>query len=70
MVRRWRHVKTYLIRHALPQQLPPTADPTVPQPALGPGIFVCGEYGSLPGIQWAMLSGHHAAEAVLSHLKL
>ena len=70
MVRRWRHLKTYLIRHALPQQLPPTSDPTVPQPAVGPGIFVCGEYGSLAGIQWAMLSGSRAAEAVIDHLKL
>ena len=70
MVGQWRHLKTYLIRHALPQQLPPTSDPTVPQPAVGPGIFVCGEYGSLPGIQWAMLSGSRAAEAVLRHLWL
>jgi len=69
MVHRWRHLKTYRIRHALPQQIPPTSDPTVPQPAVGPGIFVCGEYGSLPGIQWAMLSGHRSAEAVLAHLK-
>jgi phytoene dehydrogenase-like protein len=68
MVEQWRHLKTYLIRHALPQQHPPTSDPTVPQPAVGPGIFVCGEYGSLPGIQWAMLSGRRAAEAVLGHL--
>ncbi len=69
MVCKWRHLKTYLIRHALPQQLPPTSDPTVPHPAVGPGIFVCGEYGSLPGIQWAMLSGHHTAETVINHLK-
>jgi phytoene dehydrogenase-like protein len=68
MVEQWRHLKTYLIRHALPQQHPPTSDPTVPQPDVGPGIFVCGEYGSLPGIQWAMLSGRRAAEAVLGHL--
>jgi phytoene dehydrogenase-like protein len=69
MVRRWRHLKTYLIRHALPQQFPPTSDPTVPPPPVGPGIFVCGEYGSLAGIQWATLSGHRTAETVLAHLK-
>ena len=69
MVRRWRHLKTYLIRHALPQQFPPTSDPTVPQPPVGPGIFVCGEYGSLPGIQWAMLSGRRSAETVINYLK-
>ena len=70
MVRRWRHLKTYLIRHALPQQFPPTSDPTAPKPAVGPGIFVCGEYGSLPGIQWAMLSGRRSAETVINHLML
>jgi phytoene dehydrogenase-like protein len=69
MVHRWRHLKTYLIRHALPQQLPPTSDPTMPQPPVGPGVFVCGEYGSLPGIQWAMLSGRRSAETVINHLK-
>ena len=69
MVRRWRHLKTYLIRHALPQQFPPTSDPTAPKPAVGPGIFVCGEYGSLPGIQWSMLSGRRSAETVMAHLK-
>jgi protoporphyrinogen oxidase len=69
MVRRWRHLKTYLIRHALPQQFPPTSDPTMPQPPVGPGIFVCGEYGSLAGIQWAILSGHRTAETVMAHLK-
>jgi predicted flavoprotein YhiN len=40
-------------------------DPTVMTNQFKPGIFVCGEYGSVPGIQWAMLSGRHAAEAVL-----
>jgi hypothetical protein len=35
---------------------------------LRPGIFVCGEYGSLPSIQWALLSGRLAAEAILAAL--
>jgi hypothetical protein len=33
-----------------------------------PGIYVCGEYQSVPGIQWALLSGRHAAEAVIKEL--
>jgi predicted NAD/FAD-dependent oxidoreductase len=42
----------------------------MPDPRLGiaaekPGIYVCGEYGSVPGIQWALLSGRQAAEEVL-----
>ncbi|MGD8524141.1 MAG: NAD(P)/FAD-dependent oxidoreductase [Desulfobacterales bacterium] len=61
----WRHLKTYRIAHALPEQPPPVPDPTGKANPIKPGIFVCGEYGSVPGIQWAMLSGRHAAEALI-----
>ena len=68
-VRQWRYLKTYRIRHALPNQLPPTIDPTVTKAAVEPGVYVCGEYMSLPGIQWAMLSGRRSAETVIDDLK-
>jgi phytoene dehydrogenase-like protein len=68
MVEKWRHLKTYRIQHALPAQPPPIPDPTVPAKSVKPGIYVCGEYQSVPGIQWAMLSGRHAAEAVTKEL--
>jgi len=61
----WRHLQTDRILHALPEQQPPMPDPTVAAPPIRSGLFVCGEYGSVPGIQWALLSGRHAAEAVL-----
>jgi len=61
----WRHMKTYRIVHALPEQSPPMPDPTLGIAAEEPGIYVCGEYGSVPGIQWALLSGRQAAEEVL-----
>jgi phytoene dehydrogenase-like protein len=64
----WRHLKTDRIMHALPEQSPPMPDPTIAVPPMRPGLFVCGEFGSVPGIQWAMLSGRHAAEAVLKEL--
>ena len=64
----WEHLRTYRIVHALPEQSPPMPDPTVPAKHLKPGIYVCGEYGSVPGIQWAMLSGRHAAESILKEL--
>jgi phytoene dehydrogenase-like protein len=64
----WRHLKTYRILHALPEQLPPMPDPTAAVSLIKPGIFACGEYGSVPGIQWALLSGRHAAEAVVKEL--
>jgi phytoene dehydrogenase-like protein len=68
VVEKWRHLKTYRIQHALPAQPPPMPDPTVPAKPVRPGIYVCGEYQSVPGIQWAMLSGRHTAEAVIKEL--
>ena len=68
VVEEWRHLKTYRIEHALPAQPPPMPDPTVPAKPVKPGIYVCGEYQSVPGIQWALLSGRHAAEAVIKEL--
>ncbi|MGD8961358.1 MAG: FAD-dependent oxidoreductase [Desulfobacterales bacterium] len=32
------------------------------------GIYVCGEYHSAPPIQWAMVSGRRAAEALIADL--
>lgn len=66
--RNWDHLHTYRIGHALPDQSPPTQNPTCPDPRVRPGVFVCGEYGSLPGIQWALVSGRLAADAVLARL--
>ena len=65
VVREWRHLKTYHIVHALPEQNPPMPDPTTRLAAASPGIYVCGEYDSVPGIQWALLSGRQTAEEVL-----
>jgi protoporphyrinogen oxidase len=65
VVSEWRHLKTYRIVHALPEQNPPMPDPTIRSSAVKPRIYVCGEYGSVPGIQWALLSGRQTAESVL-----
>jgi phytoene dehydrogenase-like protein len=68
MAKQWQHLRTYFINHALPNQSPPIADPTVPQKPVRPGLYICGELGSLPGIHWALLSGHYAAKSVLKEL--
>lgn len=68
-VKDWRHLKTYRINHALPAQPPPMPNPTIAAISPAPGIFICGEYNSVPGIQWAMRSGRLAAEAVLQYLE-
>jgi phytoene dehydrogenase-like protein len=61
----WRHLKTYRISHALPAQPPPMPDPTIAASPIEKGIIICGEFGSVPGIQWAMLSGRRAAEQII-----
>ena len=64
-VRDWRHLKTYRILHALPDQRPPLPDPSKPLAKKIAGIYVCGEYDSVPGIQWALLSGRQTAEQII-----
>ncbi len=64
----WRHLKTFRIVHALPNQSPPLSDPSQRSAEKIAGIYVCGEYGNVPGIQWALLSGRQTAEQVLKDL--
>ena len=68
-VERWQHLQTYRIPHALPQQSPPTGNPTCPESQVRSGVYLCGETGSLPGIQWALLSGRRTADAVRAQLR-
>jgi phytoene dehydrogenase-like protein len=65
----WRYLRTYRILHALPMQAPPVSDPTSRPHQIRPGLFVCGEYQNVASIQWAMVSGHQAAEAVMDWLR-
>ena len=66
----WRHLKTFRIEHALPAQPPPMPDPALAVHLIKPGLYVCGEYGSVPGIQWALLSGRRAAETVIQEFEI
>lgn len=61
----WRHLRTYRILHALPMQVPPVSDPSSMPHQIRPGLFICGEYQNAASIQWAMVSGRQAAEAVM-----
>jgi len=67
-VKDWRCLRTYRILHALPMQTPPVSDPASRPHQIRPGLFVCGEYQSVASIQWAMVSGRQAAEAVIDWL--
>jgi phytoene dehydrogenase-like protein len=65
----WRRLRTYRIPHALPMQVPPVSNPVSRAAQIRPGLFVCGEYQNVASIQWAMVSGHNAAEAVIDWLR-
>ncbi len=64
----WHYLRIYRIPHALPLQIPPVLHPAAAPAQIRPRLFVCGEYGSAASIQWAMVSGRRAAEAVISSL--
>ena len=65
----WRYLRTYRIPHALPMQVPPVSDPASRPAHIRPGLFVCGEYQNVASVQWAMVSGRQAAEAVMDWLR-
>ncbi len=59
----WRHLRTYRIPFAQPNQRPPT---NFSRPvALGEGLFVCGDHRDSATFDGALVSGRRAAEAVL-----
>ncbi len=61
----WRHLRTYHIAHAQPQQPVGRLSPPRRPVALGNGLFVCGDHRDTASINGAMVSGRRAAEAVL-----
>lgn len=62
----WRHLKTYRITHAGPEQLPPFKPKQ--RVALGNGIFVCGDHRDTGSHQGALYSGRRCGQAVVAHL--
>lgn len=61
----WRHLRTYDIPFALPNQSPPALSPVEKDSRRADGLVVCGDYLDTASIQGAMASGRRAAEAVL-----
>jgi len=61
----WSLLRSYLIRHALPDQSAPFRDtPTTPK--IAAGLYQCGDHCETASIHGAMVSGRKAAEAVLA----
>jgi len=68
-VRQWEHIHTYQIEHALPDQSPPTDNPyELPRP-FSKHVSICGEHRSIPGLQWALMSGANTARSVVNILE-
>lgn len=65
----WKHLKTYDIPYALPQQKPPTLAKSEFDVRVKAGIYLCGDHLDTASIQGAMVSGRRAAEAVIEDLK-
>jgi phytoene dehydrogenase-like protein len=61
-----RPLKQVRIEHALPAQPPAWLDPPERPARLSEGLYVCGDHRLNASIHGAMLSGRHAAEAVLA----
>ena len=62
----WQYLKAYRIFHAQPDVMPA---PPVERPAqLAPHLFVAGDHRLMPSINFAMVSGRQAAEAVVNLL--
>jgi len=61
----WRHLHTYAVEHALPDQAAPALAETRRPVRHAPGLYVCGDHRETASIQGALASGRRAAEAVL-----
>ena len=61
----WQHLKTYRIKHALPNQDPPGLNPVEKTPKRQDGLLVCGDYMDTASINGAMAAGRRAAEAIV-----
>jgi phytoene dehydrogenase-like protein len=66
--REWKHLRTYQIRHAQPESRQLKLGAESLTSVLAPGLYRCGDYVEDVSINGALLSGRHAAEAVLSSL--
>lgn len=63
MVGSWRHLRTYRIGFAQPNQSPPTD--LMKNPRVGPGLYLCGDYQTSATFDGALVSGRKAVAALL-----
>ncbi|KAJ0263669.1 hypothetical protein HA466_0021430 [Hirschfeldia incana] len=63
LVTSWRHLRTYRIEFAQPNQCPPTD--LVKNPRVGSGLYLSGDYMTSATFDGALVSGRRAVEALL-----
>ncbi|KAL9224739.1 hypothetical protein vseg_000748 [Gypsophila vaccaria] len=66
VVREWKHLRTYRIRYAQPNQNPPTD--LRKSPRVGTRVYLSGDYQTSATFDGAMVSGRRAAEALLEDI--
>lgn len=64
-VERWKHLKTYHIPHAQPDQSPGRLTPTQRPVQLDDHLFVCGDHREMASIDSSLRSGTRAARALM-----
>jgi len=64
----WRHLRTDHISRALPPIALLNAQQGSASPRLTPGLYQCGDYCETGTLDGALLSGRHAADAILADL--
>lgn len=64
----WQHLRSYQLDQILPDQTPPTHNPYRMSPPYSEKIAICGEYQSLPGLQWALMSGDQTGKQLAATL--
>jgi hypothetical protein len=67
--RGWKTLAVYRLPEALPVQAPPVPYPGEHDGRIGEQLWVCGELGSAPSIQWALHSGRRTGAAVAAALR-
>ncbi|XP_047182202.1 15-cis-phytoene desaturase, chloroplastic/chromoplastic [Vigna umbellata] len=63
LVREWKHLRTYRIGFAQPNQCPPTD--LKKNPRVESGLYVCGDYLTSATFDGALVSGRRASESLL-----
>lgn len=59
----WKHLRTYRVKYAQPNQSPPTD--LMKSPRVGSGLYLCGDYQTSATFDGALVSGRRAVEALL-----